>query len=74
MVLLLDPSDEGIIDKKFPVCALGWLVGKKKCRKEMVEAGACRYLVKLAETSETFGAKKLLERLEHGKIWGLFRG
>lgn len=72
MVQLLDPSNQSVA-KKFPISALLCLAGKKKCRKQMVAAGACGYLTKLAEL-ETTGAKKLLERLEGGKMWGLFRG
>ncbi|XP_022738281.1 uncharacterized protein LOC111291011 [Durio zibethinus] len=69
-VQLLDPSILNL-DKKYPVLILSELVHSKKCRKQMVAAGACVYLQKLVEMNGE-GAKKLLESLGRGKIWGVF--
>ncbi|XVF08630.1 hypothetical protein REPUB_Repub07fG0019400 [Reevesia pubescens] len=67
---LLDPLIQNL-DKKYPVSILSELVHSKKCRKQMVAAGACMYLQKLVEMNVE-GAKKLLESLGRGKIWGVF--
>lgn len=67
---LLDPSIKNL-DKKYPVSLLTSLVQCKKCRKQMVVAGACAYLQKLVEM-DIEGSKKLLESLGRGKIWGIF--
>ncbi|XVE63736.1 hypothetical protein DITRI_Ditri07aG0043700 [Diplodiscus trichospermus] len=69
-VQLLDPLIQNL-DKKYPVLILSELVHSKKCRKQMVAAGACLYLQKLVEMNVE-GAKKLLESLGRGKIWGVF--
>ncbi|GMI76670.1 hypothetical protein like AT5G50900 [Hibiscus trionum] len=69
-VRLLDPSIRNL-DKKYPVLLLSELVHSKKCRKQMVAAGACVYLQKLVDI-HVEGAKKLLESLGRGKIWGVF--
>ncbi|GMI95396.1 hypothetical protein like AT5G50900 [Hibiscus trionum] len=69
-VLLLDPLIQNL-DKKYPVSILSELVHSKKCRKQMVAAGACVHLQKLVEMNVE-GAKKLLESLGRGKIWGVF--
>ncbi|XP_021286063.1 uncharacterized protein LOC110417832 [Herrania umbratica] len=69
-VQLLDPLIQNL-DKKYPVLILSELVHSKKCRKQMVAAGACVYLQKLVEMNVE-GAKKLLESLSRGKIWGVF--
>ncbi|OMO93774.1 Armadillo [Corchorus olitorius] len=69
-VQLLDPSIQNL-DKKYPVLILSELVHSKKCRKQMVAAGACLHLQKLVEMNVE-GAKKLLESLGRGKIWGVF--
>lgn len=71
IVQLLDSSSGAA--KKYPVSVLLCVAGKKKCRKQMVAAGACTHLTKLAEV-DTHGARKLLERLEGGKMWSLFKG
>ncbi|KAA8542071.1 hypothetical protein F0562_023223 [Nyssa sinensis] len=69
-VQLLDPLLQNL-DKKYPVSILGSLVHSKKCRKEMVAAGANVYLQKLVEM-DVEGAKKLAESLGRGKLWGVF--
>ncbi|KAE8688094.1 hypothetical protein F3Y22_tig00111000pilonHSYRG00027 [Hibiscus syriacus] len=69
-VMLLDPSIQNL-DKKYPVLLLSELVHSKKRRKQMVAAGARVYLQKLVEMNVE-GAKKLLESLGKGKIWGVF--
>ncbi|GFQ00524.1 hypothetical protein PHJA_002196300 [Phtheirospermum japonicum] len=67
---LLDPLVRSL-DKKYLVSILASLVHSKKCRKQMVAAGACVYLPKLVE-SDIEGAKKLLDSLGRGKLWGVF--
>ena len=69
-VQLLDPLVQNL-DKKYPVSVLASLVHSKKCRKHMVAAGACVYTPKLVEM-DVEGAKKLLDSLGSGKIWGVF--
>ncbi|KAK8586529.1 hypothetical protein V6N13_010119 [Hibiscus sabdariffa] len=71
-VQLLDPSIRNL-DKKYPVLLLSQLVHSKKCRKQMVAAGACVYLQKLVDMNVE-GARKLLESLGRGKLWGVFAG
>ena len=70
VVQLLDPSIQNL-DKRYPVSLLISLVHSKKCRKQMVAAGACVYTQKLVEM-DVEGSKKLLESLGRGKIWGVF--
>ncbi|XAR50374.1 hypothetical protein NMG60_11004677 [Bertholletia excelsa] len=69
-VQMLDPLVQNV-DKKYPVSLLASLMHSKGCRKQMVAAGARGYLQKLSET-EVEGAKKLLEGLGKGKLWGVF--
>ncbi|KAJ9163942.1 hypothetical protein P3X46_023563 [Hevea brasiliensis] len=69
-VPLLDPLIQNL-DKKYPVSLLASLVHSKKCRKQMIAAGACVHLKKLVEM-DVAGAKKLLDGLGRGKIWGVF--
>ncbi|XWS47764.1 hypothetical protein CRYUN_Cryun13aG0013000 [Craigia yunnanensis] len=69
-VQLSDPLIQNL-DKKYPVLILSELVYSKKCRKQMVAASAYVYLKKLVEMNVK-GAKKLLESLGRGKIWGVF--
>lgn len=69
VVQLLDHSV--LVDKKFPILILVSISKSRKCRKQMVAAGACGYLQKLA-TMEVDRAKKLLEDLGRGKILGVF--
>ncbi|GMI85371.1 hypothetical protein like AT5G50900 [Hibiscus trionum] len=69
-VQLLDPSTQNL-DKMYIFSILSELVNSKKCRKQMVVVGACVYLQKLVEMNVE-GAKRLLESLGRGKIWGVF--
>ncbi|XP_074564585.1 uncharacterized protein LOC141821113 [Curcuma longa] len=69
IVQLLDHSV--LVDKKFPISILVSISNSRKCRKQMVAAGACGYLQKLA-IMEVDRAKKLLEDLGRGKILGVF--
>ncbi|XP_074317158.1 uncharacterized protein LOC141653333 [Silene latifolia] len=71
LVQLLDPLANKNLDKKWPVAALATLVQSKKCRKLIVGAGACVYLEKLVEL-DVDGAKRLLESIGKGKLWGVF--
>ncbi|CAN4085478.1 unnamed protein product [Withania somnifera] len=69
-VQLLDPVVQNL-DKRHPVSLLASLVYSKNCRKQMVGLGACVHLQKLADM-EVEGAKKLLDCLGRGKLWGVF--
>ncbi|MCL7027730.1 hypothetical protein MKW94_016433 [Papaver nudicaule] len=69
-IQLLDPTVQNL-DKKYPISILLSIAHLKKCRKEMVAAGACVYLQKLVEL-DVEGAKKLMESLSRGKLWGVF--
>ncbi|PSS13974.1 U-box domain-containing protein [Actinidia chinensis var. chinensis] len=70
LVQLLDPSPQNTA-KKYAISCLGLLSSSKKCKKLMVSYGAIGYLKKLSEM-DIPGAKKLLERLERGKLRSLF--
>uniref|UniRef100_A0A2P2JHN6 Uncharacterized protein MANES_05G039900 n=1 Tax=Rhizophora mucronata TaxID=61149 RepID=A0A2P2JHN6_RHIMU len=70
LVQLLDPSPQNT-GKKYAVSCLASLSSSKKCKKLMISYGAIGYLKKLTEM-DIPGAKKLLERLERGKLRGLF--
>ncbi|KAF2560616.1 hypothetical protein F2Q70_00015263 [Brassica cretica] len=70
LVRLLDPKIAKL-DKRYTVSALELLVTSKKCRKQVVAAGACLHLQKLVEM-DVEGAKKLAENLARSKIWGVF--
>ncbi|PWA87804.1 hypothetical protein CTI12_AA126680 [Artemisia annua] len=70
VVQLLDPSIPNF-DKKYPVSILMSLTHSKKCRKQMVNAGALLFLQKLVEM-DVDGAKKLQETISRGKLWGVF--
>ncbi|KAG8391758.1 hypothetical protein BUALT_Bualt01G0220300 [Buddleja alternifolia] len=70
LVALLDPSPHNTA-KKYAVASLGMLSSSKKCKKLMISYGAIGYLKKLTEM-DIPGAKKLLERLERGKLKNLF--
>lgn len=58
-------------DMKHLISLLGSLLQSKKCRRQIVEAGAGVYLQKLVE-SDVDGAKKLFDSLGHGKLWRVF--
>lgn len=70
LVALLDPSPHNTA-KKYAVACLALLSSSKKCKKLMTSYGAIGYLKKLTEM-DIPGAKKLLERLERGKLKSLF--
>ncbi|GER30198.1 ARM repeat superfamily protein, partial [Striga asiatica] len=70
LVALLDPSQQNTA-KKYKVTCFGMLCSSKKYRKLMVSYGAIGYLKKLSEM-DVPGAKKLLERLERGRLKGFF--
>ncbi|KAF2311571.1 hypothetical protein GH714_024918 [Hevea brasiliensis] len=69
-VQLLDPLIQNL-DKKYPVSILASVVHSKKCRKQIIAAGACVHLKKLVEMNID-GAKKLLDGLGRRKFWGVF--
>jgi Armadillo/beta-catenin-like repeat len=70
LVQLLDPSPSNR-GKKYAIACLLMLSSSKKSKKLMISHGAVGYLKKLSEM-EVAGAKKLLERLERGKLRSLF--
>ncbi|XP_010278535.1 PREDICTED: armadillo repeat-containing protein 4-like [Nelumbo nucifera] len=70
LVQLLDPSPQNTA-KKYAICCLSYLSSSKKCKRLMISYGGIGYLKKLSEM-EVPGAKKLLERLERGKLRSLF--
>ncbi|CDY53892.1 BnaA03g56940D [Brassica napus] len=70
LVLLLEPSPSNSA-KKYAVSVLAALCSSKKCKKQMVSGGAVGYLNKLSEL-EVPGSKKLLERIEKGKLKSFF--
>lgn len=70
LVQLLDPNPQNSA-KKYAVACLGSLSSSQRCRKLMISYGAIGYLKKLSEM-DIPGAKKLLERLERGKLRSLF--
>ncbi|KAM7472153.1 hypothetical protein LguiA_010336 [Lonicera macranthoides] len=70
LVQLLDPSPQNSA-KKYAVLCLSYLSSSKKCKKLMISYGAIGYLKKLTEM-DVPGSKKLLERLERGKLRSLF--
>ncbi|CAI9765217.1 unnamed protein product [Fraxinus pennsylvanica] len=70
LVVLLDPSPQNTA-KKYSISCLSLLSSSKKCKKLMISYGAIGYLKKLTEM-DIPGAKKLLERLERGKLKSLF--
>ncbi|WOK98184.1 hypothetical protein Cni_G06894 [Canna indica] len=70
LVQLLDPSPQNTA-KKYAVSCLLILSSSKKCKKMMISYGAIGYLKKLSDM-DVPGAKKLLERLERGRLRNLF--
>ncbi|XP_022999818.1 vacuolar protein 8-like isoform X2 [Cucurbita maxima] len=70
LVQLLDPSPHNTA-KKYAVACLGLLSSSRKCKRLMISYGAIGYLKKLSEM-DTPGAKKLLDKLEKGKLRSLF--
>ncbi|KAG8084093.1 hypothetical protein GUJ93_ZPchr0010g9947 [Zizania palustris] len=70
LVQLLEPSPQNTA-KKYAISSLLSLSASKRCRKMMISHGAIGYLKKLSEM-DVAGAKKLLEKLERGKLRNLF--
>lgn len=70
LVQLLDANPQNTA-KKYAVSSLLLLSSSKKCKKMMISYGAIGYLKKLSEM-DVPGAKKLLERLDRGKLRSLF--
>ncbi|CAO2835034.1 unnamed protein product [Amaranthus hypochondriacus] len=70
LVQLLDSNPQNTA-KKYAVTCLLSLSSSKRCKKLMVSYGAIGYLKKLTEM-DVPGAKKLLERLERGRLKSLF--
>uniref|UniRef100_A0A1J3HVA7 U-box domain-containing protein 4 n=1 Tax=Noccaea caerulescens TaxID=107243 RepID=A0A1J3HVA7_NOCCA len=70
LVLLLEPSPSNSA-KKYAVSCLAALCSSRKCKKLMVSYGAVGYLKKLSEL-DVPGSKKLLERIEKGKLRSFF--
>ncbi|KAK7274603.1 hypothetical protein RIF29_15699 [Crotalaria pallida] len=70
LVQLLDSSPQNTA-KKYAISCLGSLSSSKRCKKLMISYGAIGYLKKLSDM-DIPGAKKLLERLERGKLRSLF--
>lgn len=68
-VQLLDPSNLNI-DQKYPISILLSLSNNSKCKKQMIAAGACIHLEKLAELD--CAAKKLLDCLQRSHLWNIF--
>jgi hypothetical protein len=59
------------VETRFPVSVLLAVAQSRRCRKQMVAAGACGFLQGLV-ASEVVGAKRLAERLGKGKMLGVF--
>jgi hypothetical protein len=70
VVQLLDPAVHGV-DKRLPVAVLLAVAQSRRCRKQMVSAGACGFVQGLV-AAEVDGAKKLAECLGRGKMLGVF--
>ncbi|KAF7061908.1 hypothetical protein CFC21_068560 [Triticum aestivum] len=70
VVRLLDPAVRGG-DKRFPVAVLLGVSQSRRCRKQMVAAGACGFVQALL-AAEVDGAKKLSECLGRGRMLGVF--
>ncbi|TVU25254.1 hypothetical protein EJB05_27744, partial [Eragrostis curvula] len=70
-VQLLDPAHG--VDRRFPVAVLLAVAQSRRCRKQMVAAGACGFVQGLVD-AEVDGAKKLADCLGKGKMLGVFQG
>ncbi|XP_008795377.2 ARM REPEAT PROTEIN INTERACTING WITH ABF2-like [Phoenix dactylifera] len=70
LVQLLDPSPQNTA-RKYAISCLLSLSSSKRCKKLMISYGAVGYLKKL-NGMDVAGAKKLLERLQRGKLRSLF--
>ncbi|XP_002525337.2 vacuolar protein 8 [Ricinus communis] len=73
LVQMLDPKNELVANKKFPVMVVAALVsgGSAECRKRLLAAGVYQHLQSLVET-EVAGAKKALQRLSGNKLKNIF--
>uniref|UniRef100_J3N8M1 Condensin complex subunit 1 C-terminal domain-containing protein n=1 Tax=Oryza brachyantha TaxID=4533 RepID=J3N8M1_ORYBR len=71
VVQLLDPGAARGVDARFPVSVLLAVSQSRRCRKQMVAAGACGFLQGLL-AAEVDGAKKLADCLGRGKMLGVF--
>lgn len=72
LVQLLDPSPQNTA-KKYAISCLLALSTSKRCKKLMISHGAIGYLKKLSESEkDVAGAKKLLEKLDRGRLRSLF--
>jgi hypothetical protein len=69
--LLGDPSGSRVEERRFPVWVLLAVAQSRRCRKQMVAAGACGFLQGLV-AAEVEGAKRLAECLGKGKMLGVF--
>ncbi|THU61382.1 hypothetical protein C4D60_Mb07t22690 [Musa balbisiana] len=69
LVRLLDPTPQNTA-KKYAVACLLILSSSKRCKKMMVSHGGIGYLKKLAEL-DVPGARKLLDRLQRGRLRSL---
>ena len=70
LVHLLDPGPQNTA-RKYAISCLLILSSGKRCKKLMISYGAVGYLKKLSEM-DVAGARKLLERLQRGKLRSLF--
>ncbi|KAF8652247.1 hypothetical protein HU200_062883 [Digitaria exilis] len=70
-VQLLDPLGPPGVERRFAVAVLLAVSQSRRCRKQMVAAGACAFLQGLM-VAEVEGAKKLAECLGKGKMLGVF--
>ncbi|CAN6285947.1 unnamed protein product [Urochloa humidicola] len=70
LVQLLDPSPANTA-KKYAIACLLTLAAAKRCKKLMISHGAIGYLKKLSDM-DVAGARKLLDRLERGRLRSLF--
>ncbi|OEL29861.1 hypothetical protein BAE44_0009120 [Dichanthelium oligosanthes] len=70
LVQLLEPNPANTA-KKYAIACLLTLSAAKRCKKLMISHGAIGYLKKLSDM-DVAGARKLLERLERGRLRSLF--
>ncbi|CAN6321734.1 unnamed protein product [Urochloa humidicola] len=70
LVQLLDPSPANTA-RKYAIACLLTLAAAKRCKKLMISHGAIGYLKKLSDM-DVAGARKLLDRLERGRLRSLF--
>ncbi|CAN6363020.1 unnamed protein product [Urochloa humidicola] len=70
-VRMLDPASAGGGERRFAVAVLLAVAQSRRCRKQMVAAGACGFVQGMV-SEEVEGAKKLAECLGKGKMLGVF--